>query len=75
MFILKRIFNSKKLKCEIVSRFKYSYSFEPSSESLSPLTIGKLIEERAIDSPNLTACISVHQNISKTYKELNYDVS
>ena len=69
-----RIFNNY-LKLRISKRSKYSYAFTKSNESLSPLTIGQLIEKRAEDSSDKEAVISQHQNISKTYKQLNEDVS
>lgn len=65
------------LKPRLCKRFKYSvsYAFTQSNESLSPLTIGQVIESRAVDSTDKTAVISQHQNITKTYGQLNQDVS
>lgn len=57
------------------SRSKTSYSFTPSNQHLTPITIGQLLDERARDSADKIACISHHQNISKTYQQLNEDVS
>ncbi|CAG2177063.1 unnamed protein product, partial [Oppiella nova] len=53
----------------------YSYVFEPSLEPLSAQTVGQLIATCAEDSPDRTAVVSVHQNISKTYGELNSDAN
>lgn len=64
----------KSLDFKTINRFKCSYTFGQSNESLSPLTIGKLVENRSDDSSDTIACISVHQNIIKTYKQLNQDV-
>lgn len=79
MFVFKRISNLNTIlfKSRNIIRLKsiYSYAFEPSLEPYSVLTIGQLIEDCAQDSGHKTACVSVHQNIQKTYAELNSDVS
>jgi len=71
-----RTLNKCLIKYKIINRFQsnYSYAFEPSLEPLSVLTIGQLIEDCAQDSGDKTAIVSVHQNMSKTYEELNSDV-
>ncbi|CAG2105132.1 unnamed protein product, partial [Medioppia subpectinata] len=56
-------------------RCKYSYAFTKSNESLTPTTIGQLLEKRAVDSADTMACVSMQQNISKTYRQLNEDVN
>ncbi|CAG2173875.1 unnamed protein product, partial [Oppiella nova] len=58
-----------------LSRHKYSYTYTKSDEPLIPLTIGQLLERRAVDSADTMACLSMHQNISKTYRQLNEDVN
>ncbi len=58
----------------VYHRFKCSYTFGHSNERLSPLTIGQLIEKRSEDSSHTIACVSMHQNIIKTYEQLNHDV-
>ena len=65
------------LKPRLSKRFKYnvSYAFTQSNETFSPMTIGQIIENRASDSTDKTAVISQHQNITKTYGQLNQDVS
>ena len=79
MFALKRItsFNKILFNYRNINRFKssFSYAFEPSLVPYSVLTIGQLIDDCAQDSGHKTACVSVHQNIEKTYQEFNSDVS
>ncbi|CAG2105131.1 unnamed protein product, partial [Medioppia subpectinata] len=65
----------KSVKLVNTYRCKYSYAFTQSNESLTPTTIGQLLEKRAVDSADTMACFSMHQNISKTYRQLNEDAN
>ncbi len=56
-------------------RFGHSYVFGKSTEPLVSHLISNIIERNAIECPESIACISKHQNISKSYLELNKDVS
>jgi hypothetical protein len=60
---------------QFVRHHNYSYAFGPSSESFIPLTVSDLLEKNATESGEKIAVISQHQGISKTFKELQQDVS
>jgi fatty-acyl-CoA synthase len=59
----------------INKRFGHSYVFGKSSEPLVPHIISNILERNAIECPERIACISKHQKLSKSYLELNKDVS
>ena len=52
-----------------------SYAFCPSNEPLLPLCVSDLIHYNATNFPNKIAVISQHQDLIKTYGQLEKDVS
>ena len=54
---------------------KISYLCGLTNEPLVSWTISDILELNVIECPDKVACISQHQAIRKTYKEMGEDVS
>ena len=65
----------KKVVPTTTNYYSFSYAFGPSNESLSPQTISEIFDENAKQCPERIACVSHHQGITKTYRQLTNDVS
>jgi hypothetical protein len=59
----------------IRNQHNYSYTCSPSQVALSSKKIFDTLQENVVHFPEQIACISHHQGIRKTYKEVGHDVS